>query len=125
MSEHLLAQLPGFPPEALRVFKSLMTLELQVDSALKIQVKRHMSDLEDAHERKEFLDLTTARELARMANRLLERYPTAEQADQRLIQAAVLYFVLDRDASPDSGSMLGLEDDAQVLHAVTSHLEGR
>lgn len=121
----MLTQLAGFPPEARRVFESLLALELQPLSTLESQVDRHLADLEDAHGRNEFLDLATARELARMAHRLLALHESAGETDQRLIQAAVLYFVLDRDASPDSRSLLGLEDDARVLRAVAAHVEGR
>lgn len=121
----MLTQLAGFPPEARRVFESLLALELQPVSVLESQVDRHLADLEDAHGRNEFLDLATARALARLSHRLLALHESAGETNQRLIQAAVLYFVLDRDAAPDSRSLLGLEDDARVLRAVSAHVEGR
>lgn len=118
----MLARIADFPQEARRVFEALLTLELQAPSSLQIQVDRHLGELEEAHRRNEFLDLETARELARMSERLLDLYPSVSEADRRLIQAAVLYFVLEQDASRDSGSLLGLDDDARVMQAVTAHL---
>jgi len=119
------AQLTGFPPEATSVFDNLLNLELQPVPALKRQVDRHLADLQQAHGSNEFLDLATARGLARESHRLLALSPTATQADQRLIQAAVLYFVLDNDALPDTRRLMGLEDDAKVLQAVARHLDAR
>lgn len=118
----MLIRVADFPQEARRVFEALLTLELQVPSALQIQVDRHLAELEEAHRRNEFLDVETARELARMSERLLALHAVASETDRRLIQAAVLYFVLDQDASRDSGSLLGLDDDARVLRAVMAHL---
>lgn len=113
--------LPGIPAEARRVFESLLPLDLEPASALEAQVDQHLAELEDASD--EFVDLATARELARVSRRLLTLYPTAPEHRQRLIQAAVLYFVQDRDATPDSSSRLGLEDDARVLHAVSREVD--
>jgi len=119
------AQLTGFPPEATSVFDNLLNLELQPVPALKRQVDRHLADLQEAHGRNEFLDLAMAWELAGASHRLLALSPTATEADQRLIQAAVLHFVLANDASPDTGWLLGLEDDAKVLQAVARHFDAR
>jgi len=119
------AQLKGFLPEATSVFESLLNLELQPVPALDRQVDRHLADLQEAHGRNEFLDLAMAWELAGASHRLLALSPTATEADQRLIQAAVLHFVLANDASPDTGWLLGLEDDAKVLQAVARHFDAR
>lgn len=41
---------------------------------------------------------------------------------RRLIQAAVRYFVIEDDADGDLDSILGLDDDAEVVNAVLRHL---
>ncbi|MEM9693857.1 MAG: hypothetical protein AAGA56_15020 [Myxococcota bacterium] len=46
---------------------------------------------------------------------------TPEQT-RRLVQAAVRYFVIEDDADRDLDSILGLDDDAEVLNAVVAHL---
>ncbi len=125
MADSLADRLDGFPAEARHLFTSLVGLDLQSAEVLTDQVDRHLADLEAGQDDSEFLDLTTARSLAREAHRLLTHYAGAPEDDQRLIQAAVLYFVMDRDASPDSLSFLGLEDDQGVLRSVARHLEDR
>ena len=125
MADPLAARLDGFPAEARHLFTSLLGLDLQSAEVLGDQVGRHLADLEAAQDDTEFLDLTTARSLAREAYQLLAHFADAPEDDQRLIQAAVLYFVMDRDASPDSLSFLGLEDDLRVLRSVARHMEDR
>lgn len=125
MPEHDLDHLAGFPIEARHLFTRLLDQELQSATVLMRLVERHLADLEATGQRDELLNLVRARELTVQARRLLARYPEASDADRRLIQAAVLYFVLDNDAAPDSRSLLGLEDDARVLAAVVRYLEER
>lgn len=125
MPEHDLDHLAGFPIEARHLFTRLLDQELQSATVLVRLVERHLADLEATGQRDELLNLVRARELTAQARRLLARYPEASEADRRLIQAAVLYFVLDNDAAPDSRSLLGLEDDARVLAAVVRYLEER
>lgn len=123
MADSLLTRLPDFPPEARRAYQGLLSLELQVPSALERQVRRHLEELEHAHDRKEFADLERARRLARTSLQLLARWKGASQDEQRLIQAAVLYFVLDQDGVSDTRDPEGLVDDERVLEAVASYLE--
>ncbi len=125
MPEHNLEHLVGFPIEARHLFTRLLDQELQPATVLMRLVERHLADLEAIGQRDELLNLVRARELTALARRLLAHYPEAPETDRRLIQAAVLYFVLDNDAAPDSRSLLGLEDDARVLAAVARHLEER
>jgi uncharacterized membrane protein YkvA (DUF1232 family) len=92
-------------------------------SSLEAMVGRRLADLEDSQRRNEFLDLAATRSLAEESRRLLALNPEVGEAERRMIQAAVLYFVLDQDAEPDRQSLLGLDDDLRVLRAVTRHLE--
>ena len=43
-------------------------------------------------------------------------------AERLAIQAAVRYFVLEDDAESDLNSVIGLDDDAEVVNAVLRHL---
>lgn len=41
---------------------------------------------------------------------------------RRWVQAAIRYFVIEEDADGDLDSILGLDDDAEVINAVLRHL---
>ena len=69
------------------------------------------------------IDPTLARGLVEASQRLLgtltEETPTRTR---RLVQAAVRYFLIEDDADADLDSILGLDDDADVINAVLRHL---
>jgi hypothetical protein len=69
------------------------------------------------------IDPTLARALVEASQRLLgtltEQTPTRTR---RLVQAAVRYFLIEDDADADLDSILGLDDDADVINAVLRHL---
>ena len=69
------------------------------------------------------LDPVLARSLGDTCVKLLatvddDTKPAARQA----IQAAVRYLILEDDAESDLDSVIGLDDDAEVLNAVLSYL---
>ncbi len=87
-------------------------------------VTHHLAHLEAAMSHNEFLDIDLARKLARQCRRLLDWANGADLADDQraLARAAVRYFVLDDDGDSDADSILGLEDDEEVLVAVAREL---
>jgi hypothetical protein len=69
------------------------------------------------------IDPTLARALVDASQRLLGTL-TEDTPDgtRRLVQAAVRYFIIEDDADGDLDSILGLDDDAEVMNAVLRHL---
>lgn len=69
------------------------------------------------------LDVTFVEGLADRARAMVGRAGTdAPEADRRMVQAAVRYFVLSDDAEGDLVSLMGFDDDALVLDAVAAQL---
>ncbi|MFQ5434135.1 MAG: hypothetical protein ACE5FD_04595, partial [Anaerolineae bacterium] len=66
----------------------------------------------------EFLDIDTAKRLAAVLITLLDEYSTFSPSHRALIIGAVRYFLQDRDAEPDTTSLLGFDDDTIVLNHV-------
>jgi len=69
------------------------------------------------------LDVDFIEKLASKARRLVRGLGAeCSEREQRLVQAAVRYFVLADDAEGDLVSVIGFDDDARVLQAVAEHL---
>ncbi len=69
------------------------------------------------------IDPKLARELVATTQRLLGTLDeTTPERTRRLVQAAVRYLVVEDDADGDLDSILGLDDDAEVLNAVLVQL---
>ena len=71
-----------------------------------------------------FVDLDLAERVGNACLTLLEAWPLLPAYEQRLIQAACLYFADTDDEDDDFTSVIGFEDDAEVLNHVAS-LVGR
>lgn len=115
--------LDELPQDCRDIVSSLLTSDWPGVDRLKREVEAHRIELEDRHRTDEMIDLRLARALGAACMALLDRLPAdASAADQQAVLAAVRYFVLDDDASADSESCLGLDDDAQVFNVVARHL---
>jgi hypothetical protein len=65
------------------------------------------------------VDVRRAEQLHHACMALLE-IPDLRDADYRMIQGACLYFADDEDDDGDFSSVMGLEDDVQVLNYVVA-----
>jgi uncharacterized membrane protein YkvA (DUF1232 family) len=67
--------------------------------------------------------MDTAKKVLMICRRLLAAMP-AEPSDEqhRLTQLAICYFVLEEDIEDDNNSMIGFDDDLQVVIAVVEQL---
>lgn len=83
-----------------------------------------MRSLEEVSTRREFVDLGLARRVASDLDRLISLADrrSLDERRRRLIQAAVRYFALDRDAEGDTASPIGFDDDELVVRAVAREL---
>lgn len=106
-------------PRLDRVFAPMCTALSPAESAdLKHAVSVHVEKIRAALTTNEFLDVTTAEWIAGVLTELLTGYAEQPEAHRALIVGAARYFVQARDAEPDLASLLGFDDDAQVLNFV-------
>ena len=100
-------------------FRPLCTpLKEQGLSELKAEISDHVEEIKQALKHNEFLDIDTAERLANTLLILLNEYNQYPEQQQTLIAGAARYFVHPLDADPDTGSVLGLDDDTAVLNYV-------
>ncbi|MEA3337417.1 MAG: hypothetical protein U9R25_16075 [Chloroflexota bacterium] len=94
------------------------TLPRDQISSLTGQVTQHLADCRRALRANEFLDINLAEKIAEVLTSLLAGYGELPAEHQALIVGATRYFVAAGDAESDLTSVLGWDDDAQVLNHV-------
>ena len=83
----------------------------------------YTNGLDNQARRAEFFDIDTAKLAARLCHKLLSALPAEPDENQhRLTQIAITYFVLEEDAEDDNNSLIGFDDDLQVVVAVIDEL---
>lgn len=122
MSE--LAELEGIPNASKDLWRKLVSEELRPVHELFKEVRSYQhaisqrSTVQDAE-----VDPTLAKALAEASLRLLGTLnESSPENTRRLVQAAVRYFIIEDDADSDLDSILGLDDDAEVMNAVLKKL---
>jgi len=120
----MLPDLDGVPDAARPLWKQLVTEPLRPVHELFAEVRAYQTALaRRANRQGDDVDPTLATALADAALRLLgslgEQSP---ESTRRAVQAAVRYFVIEDDADGDLDSILGLDDDAEVMNAVLRQL---
>jgi hypothetical protein len=111
--------LESLPRDTAEIFETCLDNSASIEADPQGSVLAHQEHLRAASRSNEFLDLTQAEELTKRSLALLGLLgPDTLDAHRKLILAAVYYFILDKDAESDSDSILGLEDDEQVIAAV-------
>jgi len=122
--DHTLANLHGIPDAAKALWDELIAAELRPVHELFKEVREYQDALAKRSEwTDDDVDPALARELAEASLRLLGTLSDdTPETTRRLIQAAVRYFVIEDDADGDLDSILGLDDDAEVVNAVLRHL---
>jgi len=89
---------------------------------LRRELRAYLKKLEGAQAHNEFLDIDTAKQMVGVFNNLLDQFDAFSNKEKALIFGAVQYFVQDRDAQPDTKSVLGLDDDVFVLNYVLDEI---
>jgi uncharacterized membrane protein YkvA (DUF1232 family) len=113
------------PPAAaeLAIFERLATPASSDEVlALRRAVARHVDELRQAAHHHELLPVDLAEDLARNLDTLLAALPSLPAASQPLVIGAARYFASDDDAIPDTGSVLGLDDDVAVFNAMVRRI---
>jgi len=90
--------------------------------ALVALVQAHLDEVLVAGRTDPFVDQGRAGQVANACFALLELHEQASEAHRDWIQAACLYFAECDDGEDDLGSIVGFEDDAEVLNHVIEAL---
>ncbi|MCX4246104.1 hypothetical protein [Paraliomyxa miuraensis] len=114
--------IPGLPAESQELFERLHDAPLESADVLRKELREYVARSGWATRDNELLDVTQVEALARGCEELLTLAEGADEATQRLVGAAVRYFVAEADVEPDRESLWGLDDDAAVCRAVARHL---
>ncbi|MCP4406693.1 MAG: hypothetical protein GY807_02840 [Gammaproteobacteria bacterium] len=117
--------LPQLNPQLYQAFNPLcQALPAEDIANLVDRVAGHVQEIRTALQKNEFLDITLAEAIAESLLAVLANYGQYSTEQQALIVGAVEYFIDDKDVEPDTTSVLGLDDDAEVLNYVL-HSIGR
>jgi hypothetical protein len=95
---------------------------LQSVASLRGLVTAHVTTARSHAAQTALLDLDLAERLAAQCLELLTHHSTRAEPDQRLIQAACLYFAATDDEESDFTSLIGFEDDAEVITHIADQL---
>lgn len=114
----------GIPEAAQPLWTRLLDEKLVPVHELFRQIRDYQQTIaQRSHWRDADVDPKLAGALADASLKLLSTLNEATpDTTRRLVQAAVRYFVIEDDADSDLDSILGLDDDAEVLNAVLRHL---
>lgn len=107
----------GLPREIVTPYGSCLSAELRPAEALRGEVDRYLGMLREKASVDAFLDLATAEKVGAGCMRLIDLVEASgSEAAHHAVQAAVTYFELEDDAESD-GSVIGFDDDLQVVAA--------
>lgn len=114
----------AIPNAAKPIWEDLMRQPLMPLHDLYQQLSAYEAELNQRRRSRDpDVDATLARELMVACRHLLDTLSEDTAEDTRhMVQAAVRYFIIEDDAEADLNSILGLDDDAEVVNAVLTHL---
>lgn len=112
-------------PEIAPTFQRLCAREPLSAEALEAAIARHLEAIRAAAEESPFVDVETAEEVAKRCRALLPRLPLLDRERRAMVQAACLYFAEARDGEHDLHSVVGFDDDLDVVRHVMAEVEGR
>ena len=116
------AALRDMPREYVPRFKALLEESWRGEDALRALLQQYEATVRAVAPFVEFLNLDDVQRLLTACRALLTVTATRPDASVRqLVQAAVLYLVLEEDDEEITG-VLGLDDDAQVVNAACRSL---
>ncbi len=123
VDSHDIVELEGIPSAARELWAKLVREPLIPVHQLFAEVRSYQQTIAKRARDDEDIDPKLGKALVDASMRLLgtlkEETP---ETTRRLVQAAVRYFVIEDDADSDLDSILGLDDDAEVINAVLAKL---
>jgi hypothetical protein len=102
-----------------RAVDDLFQEPLEPPDVLRRQVAAHLARIRDVAAHEPMVDLARAEAVARACHALLDAWAGLPLDHQRWVQAACRYFVRADDEEDDLASIIGFDDDTEVLdHAL-------
>ncbi|MEQ1503095.1 MAG: hypothetical protein ABMB14_12735 [Myxococcota bacterium] len=89
---------------------------------LRAAVEEHLAEVRRAAIDDPFVDLATAERVAAGCHALLDAWSGFDPDARAWTQVACLYFADPRDDEDDLASIVGFDDDLEVLHHVTERV---
>lgn len=89
---------------------------------LSSKVSEHLTSAKNSLDSNEFIDIKAAESLARVSHYLIEKLIDMSNEDKQLAVAAIYYFIESEDDEHDFDSILGFDDDIQVMNKIVNHL---
>jgi uncharacterized membrane protein YkvA (DUF1232 family) len=96
-------------------FGDSTTLEV---AHLRGKVFQHVAELEEVLKTNEFIDIVSARKIAKILDMLFKEFDNFTNNEKKWIVGAARYFIRSDDVQPDTRSILGLDDDIGVMNFV-------
>jgi len=123
-SEVSISRVVASLPEAIAaIFKRLMREPRLSRQEMRRRVSSYLVDLETLAREVDYIDVELVQSIAYRCQRLIDGlHERSSEEHRRLVQAAVLYFLVDDDAEGDTSSLIGFDDDRLVVDAVWDEL---
>jgi uncharacterized membrane protein YkvA (DUF1232 family) len=116
-------QFSQFDSETRRIVEQLSEESLVPVNVLSDELQQYDAELEIHSSNAGMFDAGIAKRISSLCWQLLEALPPKpDERQHRLTQLAINYFVLAEDAHDDNHSLMGFEDDLQVVTAVINEL---
>ena len=112
----------GLPREARPIWAELTASPVSDVASLRAELADYRERIQGEAGRRELFDHARGLRVAESCAALLDRWGTLSGDDQRIAQAAVRYFLRQRDGEDDFESVTGFDDDAAVMNAALEHL---
>jgi uncharacterized membrane protein YkvA (DUF1232 family) len=124
MSENrAIVELEGIPAASRALWTKLATEPLIPVHQLFAEVRSYQQSIATRVRDNDDVDPKLVKALVDASMRLLGTLKeTTPESTRRMVQAAVRYFLIEDDADGDLDSILGLDDDAEVINAVLAKL---
>ena len=111
--------MPHLEAAWLRALHELAPAPPRPVAALRAAVAAHHRAIAEAAAASPFVDGSRAAAVAAACDALLDAWPSLSAEHQRLVQAACVYFANPDDDEGDFASIIGFEDDVEVIRYVS------
>lgn len=109
--------------EAKCLFVSLCSMPLSGQEHIARKLTRHIENLREEAKRNKILDLPTAESIFRTLSCLTTDFTNYNDEYRHILQAAVMYFIIDSDGISDTQDPQGFSDDAIIAQVVEATLK--